>query len=86
MPTPSRNNKPEISPEETKPMEMNFYDALREVFENGRTITRIGWNDPSMIVSMAGSFLCIKGVDSDDLWHPLKVSDGDAGGKDWIVV
>ena len=68
---------------ESKSMEMNFYDALKEV-ANGRKITKLEWNDSNYYLILSGGKLKIHNLDG--LLHDLIITDGDMSGEDWVII
>lgn len=70
-----------IPQEESKPMTMSFFDALKKI-QIGKMATRISWANKDYCL-MKDGFLSIytKGE-----FHSWLVSEGDMEGQDWIVV
>jgi hypothetical protein len=73
--------------ESPTPILMDFPTAIRAVIE-GKSITRLDWNDNEIYCALRNSFLEI----SYDMktkfykWCTWIVSEGDLLGTDWVVV
>ena len=63
---------------------MNFYDALREVLENKRRVSRLDWDSNEEYgFLLADGVLGIHHPDGDHVW---KIRDGDAIATDWFTL
>lgn len=62
---------------------LDFMDALRAVID-GKAITKLEWDDPSIHVILKNERLMI--LLDDGILHPLIVTLGDLLGDDWVVV
>lgn len=60
---------------------MDFPEAIQEVI-NGRKVTKLEWDDPTIYVYLTGGFLSIR---KEDGLHRLLLSDGDLLGTDWVT-
>ena len=73
--------KPE---EKTEDKLMNFYEALKELFENNKKITRLEWNSNEEYGFLfEDGALGIHHLDEDHIW---KVRDVDAIETDWFLL
>lgn len=82
---PSRKSPlPPLSPQPSKPKEMNFYEAL-EAMLSGAVITKASWNDPASYLFMKNDILTLRrsdtGQDYDLIVHRLDIT-----GSDWYIL
>ena len=64
---------------------MNFYDALRELFENKRRISRLDWDsNEEYFLLIADGTLGVHHADGKD--HILQLRDADALATDYFLL
>lgn len=63
----------------------SFPDVLKEIIK-GRKATKLEWNTNDIYIMLKDGYLMIYRGDTDKLFHPLKVSDGDLLGEDWCLM
>lgn len=68
--------------EETKSVEMDFFDAIREVLE-GRKVARASWNNEEYVRLWMGTLRLFK---SDKAFFDWIIVEADMTGTDWIIV
>jgi hypothetical protein len=87
VPKSQRSPNSSLATETTKfppYQKMNFYEALRELAENGKRVTKLEWANPSIYgVLKNGRVTLIK---EDGTAHDWIINDGDLEGKDWVIV
>lgn len=64
-------------------IEMDFYQALRHVYEGGK-VTKLEWGSTEEYLLLRNNQLQLR--KKDGTFHPLIVSDGDMAGKDYVVI
>jgi hypothetical protein len=66
---------------ESKPMTMDFPDAIRKIME-GKRVARISWGNKDYCLLKDGWL----SVFTKGNLHTWTINDGDLEGQDWIVV
>lgn len=71
-----------LAPTQSKPVTMNFYDALRRISE-GKLVKRISWANGDYCLLNEGYLSIYK--NKEGKIHAWMVNDGDMEGEDWII-
>jgi hypothetical protein len=71
------------SPTPEKSTEVMDFPAAMQAVIGGKFITRIEWNDSTILGGRHNGILMLY-INND--WHQWIVSDGDLLGQDWIVL
>lgn len=61
---------------------MDFYAALKAM-HNGKTVTRLEWNDPKVYGLMKDALIHIHMPDG---FHTWTISEGDLIADDWVIL
>lgn len=80
---PQVSTKSPTKTKKSKPNQMDFFDALREV-NQGKAITKLEWDNPEYFVLMRNGHLTLHKPDKK--FYDLIVTDGDMTGEDWIIL
>lgn len=78
------NTSPMPPSENTYTITMSFYDALREVVENGKRMTKLEWGNEKSYMFLKDEKLKI--ALGDGTAHDFILRDADILGMDWIPV
>jgi hypothetical protein len=66
--------------------QLTFFEALKLVAD-GKKITRLEWDDKHDYGFLRDGLLQLhKNGESDEVFHPWLINDGDLYGEDWIIV
>jgi hypothetical protein len=68
---------------EKLPVQMDFYDALREIME-GKIVTKLEWKNKGYYGVLDGSFLKLHKPDGK--LYSWILNDGDINGTDYVLV
>jgi hypothetical protein len=72
------------TPEEVKSQEvMDFPDAMRQIIA-GRKVTKLEWDNPKVFCFLNDAWVSIHKEDGKN--YKWMINDGDATGKDWVIV
>ena len=66
-----------------KPATMNFFTAIKKVWE-GKRVTRISWGNNDYCI-MDDGWLCVF-TGKDNKMHTWNINDGDMEGEDWVLL